>query len=459
MKVPWPQGDWDRVLVYGLGESGKAAVKLLLDRGAYVVAVDRQEGSELGLEGLEGISGLELELGREPLELPVGIEGVVVSPGVPREQPLLQAARAAGIPVIAEVELGFAFLTGPVIGITGSNGKSTTAALTGALLQSAGYSVEVCGNIGVPLCACVEGAEGRVFVVELSSFQLEAVDTFHPRAAALLNVSPDHLDRHGAFSEYLASKTAIFARQTELDLAIINGDDPVVRDVATRARRKLFSRRSRVREGCYLEGESVVEVQSGRADQELFERRDLALHGLQNLENAMAAALLARSMGASAETFPATLASFAALPHRMQRVAMSGGVSWIDDSKGTNIGATLKSLEGFPDHSVHLILGGRSKGADFSPLVTAVAQKARRVYLIGEAAEQIEQALAGAVPLEKSTLLSRAVESAARRVQAGESVLLSPACASFDQYGSFVDRGVHFRELVRRALGLEVDGG
>jgi UDP-N-acetylmuramoylalanine--D-glutamate ligase len=455
MKVPWAQGDWDRVLVYGLGESGKAAVKLLLDRGVYVVAVDRLEGSELGLEGLEGISGLELELGREPRELPAGIEGVVISPGVARDQPLLQAARAAGIPVIAEVELGFAFLNGPVIGITGSNGKSTTAALTGALLQSAGYSVEVCGNIGVPLSACVEGAEGRVFVVELSSFQLEAVDTFHPQAAALLNLSPDHLDRHGDFSEYLASKTAIFAQQTDLDLAIINGDDPVVRDVATRARRKLFSRCSRVREGCYLEGESVVEVRSGRADKELFERRDLALHGLQNLENAMAAALLARSMGASADTFPATLASFAALPHRMQRVAMSGGVAWIDDSKGTNIGATLKSLEGFPDHSVHLILGGRSKGADFSPLVSAVARKARRVYLIGEAVEQIEQVLAGTAPLEKSIVLSRAVESAARQAQAGESVLLSPACASFDQYASFVYRGMHFRELVRRALGVE----
>jgi UDP-N-acetylmuramoylalanine--D-glutamate ligase len=428
MKVPWAHEDWDRVLVYGLGESGKAAVNLLLSRGVRVVAVDRQEGSGLGLEGLEGVSGLELELGREPRELPAGIEGVVVSPGVPRDQPLLQAARAAGIPVIAEVELGFAFVNGPVIGITGSNGKSTTAALTGALLQSAGYSVEVCGNIGVPLSACVEGAEGRVFVVELSSFQLEAVDTFHPRAAALLNLSPDHLDRHG---------------------------DPVVRDVATRARRKLFSRCGRVREGCYLEGDSVIEVHSGSADKELFGRRDLALHGLQNLENAMAAALLARCMGASADTFAATLASFAALPHRLQRVAFSGGIAWIDDSKGTNVGATVKSLEGFPDHSVHLILGGRSKGADFSLLVPAVARKARRVYLIGEAVEQIEQVLAGTVPLEHSSLLSRAVESAARQAQAGESVLLSPACASFDQYASFVDRGVHFRELVRRALGVD----
>ena len=453
MKAPWSQREWHRALVYGLGLSGLAAVRLLRSRGVEVVGVDRRAASELDLGELASDPGVDLLLGQEPTELPGGLDGVVVSPGVPAERPLLAAARQAGIPVIAEVELGWAFVNGPVIGITGSNGKSTTTALTGALLRASGFAVEVCGNIGRPLSACAEGDAGRIFVTELSSFQLETIDGFHPRAAALLNISADHLDRHADLRGYIAAKTRLFDNQGEEDIAVINADDPLVAEVAVSSRRRFFSRLRAVEDGCFLDGDRVVEAAPGRPESELFRRRDLSLPGTHNLENAMAAVLLARAFDAEPAMIAPTLGTFSGLPHRLELVLEQGDVRWYDDSKGTNVGATLKSLEGFADGSVHLILGGRDKGSDFSALASIVERKAVRVYLIGEAADRVAEALTGRVACERADDLATAVASASARVGASEIVLLSPACASFDQYHDFHARGDHFQDLVRALDG------
>jgi UDP-N-acetylmuramoylalanine--D-glutamate ligase len=451
--VPGGVGGWSRALVYGLGLSGLAAARLLRSRGIAVLGVDRRGPQALDLEGeaagpLAADPGVTLALGSEPEQLPEGIDGVVVSPGVPLDRPLLAAARRRGLPILAEVELAWRFLDGPLVGVTGSNGKSTTTALTGELLEADGRRVEVCGNIGVPLSSRVDGEPGRIFVTELSSFQLESISTLKPRAAAWLNLSPDHLDRHADLERYARAKSALFAAQDEDDVAVLNADDPYVAAAATRARRRLFSRRRRVEDGCYVDGDRVVEVSPGREAVELFSRQDLRLPGLHNLENAMAAALLARAMGAGVDSLRSGLERFRGLPHRLQPVAEREGVVWYDDSKGTNVDATRRSLEGFRDGSVLLILGGRNKGADLGGLREMVGRKARLAYFIGEAAEELQAALAGAVAGTIVGDLPRAVAAAAAEARPGEAVVLSPACASFDQYTDFRARGRHFQSLV-----------
>ena len=450
LQVPWSREPWSRALVYGLGLSGRAACGLLLARGVEVLGHDDRPAAELELGELAGREGFRLLPPGAPLP---EVDGVVVSPGVPAGRPLLAAARERSLPVVAEVELAFPFLNGPLVGVTGSNGKSTTTAWTGEILRAAGRAVEVCGNIGRPLAGCVDGPPGRIFVTELSSFQLESVDTLRPQAAALLNLSPDHLDRHGGLERYAGAKAALFARQEEGDVAVLNADDPAVAAVGrrlTRPRRRLFSSRSPVEDGCCLaaDGERIVERAPGEPERTLFRRGDLPLPGAHNLENAMAASLLARACGVEPEALAPGIASFRGLPHRTQRVALLDGVEWIDDSKGTNVGATARSLEGFEDGTVHLILGGRNKGADPADLAPIVARKARRLYLIGEAAELFEQRLGELVPARRCGTMERAVAAAAAAARPGESVLLSPACASFDQYSSFAERGDHFQHLV-----------
>jgi UDP-N-acetylmuramoylalanine--D-glutamate ligase len=455
MNVPWGSGRFARVLVYGLGLSGRAAARFLLARGVAVVGVDRRSAAEIEPLELGDLTGrLELHLGEEPSELRPGLDGVVVSPGVPMDRPLLAAARAAGLPVLAEVELAYPFLEGAVVAITGSNGKSTTTALTGAMLRAAGRQVEVCGNIGQPLCAVVDGPAGRAFVVELSSFQIEGIATFRPHAAALVNLAEDHLDRYSGMAEYGAAKKRLFRDMGPADTAVLNGDDREAAATDTTARRRNFSRLGTVADGCHVLADgSVVEVTPGGAQSLLFHASQVPLAGVQNLENAMAAALLARAAGATATDLPRALAGFEGLPHRLQRIGERGGVTWYDDSKGTNPAATLKSIEGFPEASVLLILGGRNKGADLSILTPLVARKARRVYLIGEAAPELAAALAAGVASESVGTLDRAVQAAAAEARPGEVVVLSPACASFDQFRNYVHRGERFQALVREILG------
>jgi UDP-N-acetylmuramoylalanine--D-glutamate ligase len=445
----------DRVLVYGLGLSGRAAARLLLARGATVLAVD-DKATDAG----DLVGKIELLPGGGSQPLPAGIDTVVVSPGVPLDRPILEDARRRGVPVIAEVELAFPFLNGPVVAITGSNGKSTTTAMVGDMLRAAGFQVEVCGNIGEPLADKVAGPPDRIFVVELSSFQIEGIDTFSPRAAALLNLSEDHLDRYGSLAAYGAAKKRLFYRQSIDAVAVLNADDPETLAVETRARRRLFSRLGPVADGCWAGADGrVAEVAPGRADTELFHASDVPLAGVQNLENAMAAALLARAMGAGPDAIRAGLRGFKGLPHRLQKVGERAGVLFYDDSKGTNPGATLKAIEGFADGTVHLILGGRNKDADLALLTPMVRRKARRAYLIGESARDFETALGGAVPFEISETMERAVSSAAGQARPGEAVVLSPACASFDQFRNFVHRGQVFQELVRNELSRQDTGG
>lgn len=454
-------GAWRRAAVYGLGASGRAALALLRNRGIETLVWDdrpRDDFDRRLLARLESDPSLRLWLGEGDAtataeRIVTTLDAVVVSPGVPTTRPLLLAARARGLPIVGEVELAFAALAGDatVIGITGSNGKSTTAALTGALLAASGRAVSVCGNFGPPFAEAVleSPRPQHVYVVELSSFQLESVDTFRPHAAALLNLSPDHLDRHGDAAAYQAAKTRIFARQKRRDLTVLNADDARLVDLVTPSHRRWFSRRRPVEDGCFVVGERVLEAVPGKPHRHLFARSDVMLSGSHNLENAMAAALLARSQTVSRAHIARALRAFRGLPHRLEVIAEVAGVRFFDDSKGTNVGATVASLEGFEPNSVHLILGGRAKGADFSVLADAVAAAACRVYLIGEAAAAIARALAGTgVALEHDARLARAVASAARQARPGESVVLSPACASFDQFSSFVERGRAFKRLV-----------
>ncbi|HMB53602.1 MAG TPA: UDP-N-acetylmuramoyl-L-alanine--D-glutamate ligase [Thermoanaerobaculia bacterium] len=445
---------WRRVLVYGVGTSGRAAARLLLDRGAAVVGVDGRDPDALDLGPLAVEPRFELV--GEDAPLPRGLDGVVLSPGVPPERPLLAAAREAGLPLISEVELAFPLLAGPVVGVTGTNGKSTTTALAGAMIEAAGHAVEVCGNIGDAVSSRVDGPPGRVFVIELSSYQLEAMESFRPNAAAWLNLTPDHLDRYAGLDAYAAAKESIFARQRTGDVAVLNADDPRTAAAVSRGRRRFFSRLARVADGCLLAGDEIVEVEPGGAETVLFRRGDLPLAGAHNVENAMAAALLARALGAEPEDLRRALAGFRALPHRMERVAEAGGVGWWDDSKATNFAATAKSLADLPDGTVHLILGGRGKGDDPSQVVALAAAKAKRLYLVGEAADHFASVFADAAPIERSGTLDRAVASAAAAARPGDAVLLSPACASFDQFRSFAHRGDVFQQLVHAALA---DGG
>lgn len=453
MRVPWTATEWRRVVVYGLGASGMAATRLLRSQAVGVVGMDTRTMGQLELGELTNDAGLELLLGEEPSQLPAGIDGVVTSPGVPPERPLLVAARERGLPVVSEVELAFQFVDGEIIGITGSNGKSTTTLMTGELLKAAGMDVEVCGNIGVPLSARVEGAPGRIFVTELSSFQLESVDTFHPRVAALLNFSIDHLDWHGDGESYFAAKKRLFRNQQPTDIAVLNADDDRASNVAVEARRRFFSSSGPVQDGCYLDGDIVVEVDPRSGRQPLFKRSDVALPGPHNLENAMAAALVSLAVGADPAVIPQTLAGFRGLPHRLEWVCERRGVTWFDDSKATNFAATARSLEGFEDGSVHLLLGGRNKGGDPAELAEVVQRKVRRIYLVGEAAEEIASALGAKVEMVVAGTLRSAVDDAQQVALAGETVLLSPACASFDQYRDFADRGDQFQQLVRSLNG------
>ncbi|MEM7582138.1 MAG: UDP-N-acetylmuramoyl-L-alanine--D-glutamate ligase [Acidobacteriota bacterium] len=467
--VPWSARPWRRVAVYGLGISGRAALHLLRRHDVQVVAFDDRPAAAIALEEISEDPGIELRVGADVDRLDdlETLDGVVTSPGVPPERPLLAAARQRGLPIIAEVELAFSLLDGEVVGITGSNGKSTTTALAGAMLEAAGRQVEVCGNIGEALSSRVEidgspAATGRdatvgerVFVVELSSFQLEAVDHFRPESAALLNISPDHLDRHHDLDSYLSVKAAIFARQCRDDLAVLNADDARVAGLDVAAHRRFFSSQQKVADGCYLEGERVLEVSPTSAPRPLFVRSDVPLPGPHNLENAMAAALLARAHGAEPDHIVAGMRDFRGLPHRLERVRVRHGVTWYDDSKGTNIAATARSLEGFDDGTVVIILGGRFKGGDLAQLRSLLSRKARRIYLIGEAAPVFAEALSPDVEFEHTGTLEQAVERAASEAQPGEVVLLSPACSSFDQFDNFAQRGRVFQRLVKGLEGGE----
>ncbi|MHB0968377.1 MAG: UDP-N-acetylmuramoyl-L-alanine--D-glutamate ligase [Thermoanaerobaculia bacterium] len=437
-----------KVTVVGAGKSGVASANFLANRGIDVTITDSKSEPEILLAS-QIDPRVRRVFGEHPLDLLDNTDTVVLSPGVPQEIRLLRTAHARGIPVISEIELAFRHLEGDVVAITGSNGKSTTTTLIAEVFRIGGMNPILAGNIGDPLIGAIVPGN-RIYVVELSSFQLETVETFRAKVALLLNIVPDHMDRYNRMEDYEAAKLRVFGNQTPDDVAIVNADDPRTANPPTDARVWSFSSRRAVSAGAWFDGESLV-INAGGPEVRI-PRSGLKLPGIPNVENALAAWLAARAMRVSDDAVREAFATFGGLAHRMVTVRELDGVRWINDSKGTNVDATLKSLEGFRDREVILILGGKDKKGEFERLRDIVERKVRTVLTIGDAAAKIESKLRGCAPLAACGNMQGAVEYARAAAKPGEVVLLSPACASFDQYRNFEERGNHFEELVR---GLE----
>ena len=414
-----------RVLVIGLARSGRAAVSTLRATGENVVAYDADSG--LDSAGIDA----EIRLGNWDDAFLDGVGTVVKSPGVPSEAPPVAAARARGIPIVSEIELGSRLLSSPLIGVTGTNGKTTTSALLGAMLETAGWNVEVAGNIGRPLTSLVGAVDDDAWVVcELSSFQLEDVETLRPRVAVLTNLEPDHLDRHGSFDAYARAKLRAFERQGPDDVAVVPQG---------------FGR---------LPG-NARRVEFAGDDELPAEPR---IPGAHNRENAAAATAAARAIGIPDAAIAEALRTFPGVEHRIEEIATVDGVLYVNDSKATNAAATLRALASFPGRRKHVILGGRGKSEPYD-LLAAALEDGDRAYLIGEAADDLAAALGAAgARFDRVETLERAVEQAASGAAAGDVVLLSPACASFDQFTSFEHRGEEFRRLVENLRGWGPDG-
>jgi UDP-N-acetylmuramoylalanine--D-glutamate ligase len=433
-------------LVVGLKKSGLASAELLVRHGARVCATDLKPLAELGdaqavLDRLGVPYRPQSEARFDEADL------IVLSPDVPFDLPALVAARARGARVIGEVELAAPFLKGRTIGITGSNGKTTTTSLTGHILREAGLPVQVGGNIGTAVTAMVDSSRDNGWnVLELSSFQLESTVAFRAHIAMALNVTQNHLDRHHTFENYAAAKARLFETQQPGDVAVLNADGETTRGYATLTRGEVrwFSGTREVAPGAFLRGDTLY-----LDGAPLLAAREMLLRGRHNAENALAASIAAAAAGVSREAIAAALRTFQAVEHRLEFVASVAGVSYYNDSKATSVDATLKALSAF-DGGLWVILGGKDKGLDYEPLREPLAQKARAALVIGAAARKIGGALAGAVPVVAAGTLDAAVDYARRRAAPGDTVLLAPACASFDQFRSFEHRGEVFKDLVRQ---------
>jgi UDP-N-acetylmuramoylalanine--D-glutamate ligase len=439
-----------RVTVAGAARSGMAAAEFLASRGAAVTLSDvRPE-----LDAADRLRALDirLELGGHREETFTGAELVVVSPGVPPEQPAIAAARARGVPVVAEVELASRFLPGRVIAITGTKGKSTTTVLTGRMLGAAGFDVTVGGNIGSPLSAQIVGSTPRTLhVVETSSFQLEQIQTFHPWIAVMLNFSPDHLDRHPDVAAYAAAKARIFENQTADDYAVVNADDPTVLRMARagRAAIRLFGR-SPLSHGTTVEDGWVVHRRAETTER-LVPLSAVHLIGAHLVDDVLAAAAVGVLAGVTSAAMTAAVDGFRGLEHAMELVADEAGVRFVNDSKATNVDAALHAIESF-DRGLVPILGGRFKGGDLRLLRQPLAARARGAVVFGEAADLMADALGGAVPVRRAGSMGEAVELAFDLARPAGVVLLAPACASFDMFRDYAERGRRFKEEVARVL-------
>ena len=440
-----------RVLVVGLGKSGLAAARFLKTLGARVTVSDARpalliaELSELLDQGFmveAGSHGL-LTFRRQDL--------IVVSPGVPMSTPELKQVRAMGAHIIGELELGFEYLKGEVLAVTGSNGKTTTTTLIGEILKAAGRDTLVGGNIGRPVTAMVEESKDESWsVLEVSSFQLETVETFRPRIAMVLNITPDHLDRHGTFEVYAGLKARITEFQTGEDFLVLNGEDKETQMIAAKTKAQVywFSGRRPMKQGAFVHGESILFVaREGAKAEPVMPVAEISLAGAHNVENVLAAVCAARLAGVESETIRAAVREFKAVEHRLEFVREVGGVRYFNDSKATNVDATMKAVEAFAG-GVHLILGGKDKGSDYRVLETLLRERVKTVITIGSAAEKIEHQLAGVVKIERAETIERAVALVRERASAGDTVLLAPACASFDQFENYEHRGRVFKELV-----------
>ncbi|HEX6458205.1 MAG TPA: UDP-N-acetylmuramoyl-L-alanine--D-glutamate ligase [Thermoleophilaceae bacterium] len=429
-RPPLPPGPY---LVVGLARSGAAAVRLLRNHGE-VMGCDSGAPAQA-----EDLGGADVRLRSDGLDLLPRAATVIKSPGVPQQAPVIVAARERGLEVMGELELSWRLIPNEFIAVTGTNGKTTTVELLGAIHRAAGRAVEVAGNVGTPLASLAGSIDpGATVVCEASSFQLEDSSEFAPECAVLLNVSEDHLDRHGSFDNYVAAKLRVFQNQGEDDVAVLEA-------------------------GFAGQPGRAATVRFGGADSDLAEREgalwwqgvrmlptsEIRLRGRHNLENAMAAAAAALARGVEPDAVCAALRTFAGVPHRLEEVAKRDGVLFVNDSKATNVASALVGIEAF-DGGVHLIAGGSLKGGGFGGLREAVASRCRACYLIGEAADQLEADLAGTVPLHRCGDLEHAVAAAAHAARPGDTVLLSPACASFDQFKNYEERGDSFRALANQ---------
>jgi len=432
------------VLVVGMGKSGLAAVQLLCEHGARVEACDNRPLEQLK-EAASVLAACNVRFTIQSAASFRGRDLIVVSPGVPADLPELKEAQARGTLVIGELELASWFLQGPVIGITGSNGKTTTTAMTGHVLKACGIPCQVGGNIGTPPTSLVQSSRpGQWNVLELSSFQLETIRRFRAQIGVVTNVTPDHLDRHQTLEAYAAAKARLFENQTAEDYAVLNADDPICLRYAATVRGKTlwFSSSKPVTPGLWFDGENIR-----LGGEHVIAARDFPLRGRHNLENAMAAAAAAHLAGAPVAGITAALKCFPGVEHRLEFVRAVRGVSYYNDSKATNVDATLKALEAFPG-GVWIILGGKDKNSDYRPLREPLQAKAKAALLIGKAAPIIAEHLGNAVRQIPCGDLASAVEIAARDAEPGDVVLLAPACASFDQFESFEHRGRVFKQLV-----------
>ena len=438
-----------RVLVVGLARTGVATALFCAARGAAVTASESRTEAEIGdsVAQLRAV-GVTLELGGHQQPTFLRQDLIVPSPGVPADALPLLAARAKGIAIWSEIELAYRFLQGTLIGITGSNGKTTTTSLVEHILKTASFPTILAGNIGTPLISCVNDMnKTTVTVVELSSFQLEMIDTFRPNISVFLNLTPDHLDRHHTMESYASAKARIFENQTEQDAAVLNADDAATLPFAPRHPQVYwFSRKEHVAHGTSLCGDEIVFRHDGK-DEPVMLRNEIPLVGDHNLENVLAAVAAARLAGAESTDIAKGVRTFAGVEHRLEFVAEIGGVRYYNDSKATNVDATLKALDAFPGR-ILIILGGKDKGSDYTVLQSPLRKKAILALLIGAAAEKIEKQIAGSAPVERAGTLERAVEIASHVARPGDVVLLAPACASFDQFQNYEHRGRVFKELV-----------
>ncbi|MGA2413801.1 MAG: UDP-N-acetylmuramoyl-L-alanine--D-glutamate ligase [Candidatus Sulfotelmatobacter sp.] len=445
-----------RVLVVGLGKSGVASALFLKAHGAQVTVSDTKSGDELRNEIPVLLDhGITVETGGHGERTFRGQDFIVVSPGVPMDTPALVQARSLGEAVIGEVELAAQFLPGPIVAITGSNGKTTTTTLTGEILTASGFPALVGGNIGTPAISLVERAQPETAIVlEISSFQLETIKTFRPKVAVILNVTPDHLDRHRTFGAYVNAKARIFENQTSADFAVLNEDDPTCVSLASRTRAQVFwfSRQKEVKQGAWVREGNIV-IREGQQQREIMLASEIPLKGAHNLENVLAAVCASALMGCAPEKIRPAVRDFKAVEHRLEFVATIRGVDYYNDSKATNVDATIKAMESFPAN-IHLILGGKDKGSDYSVLNDLLRQRVKRVYTIGAAAEKIESQIVSSKSGGPETVHAETLENALRKANAaaqpGDVVLLAPACASFDQFKNYEQRGQVFKEIVRK---------
>jgi len=440
-----------RVLVVGLGKSGVASALFLKKHGARVTVSDAKPEDQLRSEiPLLLDHGITVETGGHGDRTFRGQDLIVVSPGVPVDAPHLVQARALGEPVIGEIELAAQFLPGPIVAITGSNGKTTTTTLVGEILGAGGLPTVVGGNIGTPAISLFERATANTWaVLEVSSFQLETVQTFRPRIAVILNITPDHLDRHRTFEAYAGAKARIFENQQSDDFAVLNEDDPACVNLVKRVNAQLFwfSRQKEVQRGAWLSGGRILFRDAAR-QQEIMLVADIPLKGAHNVENALAGVCVGMLVGSSPERIREAIRNFKAVEHRLEFVARIRNVDYYNDSKATNVDATIKALESFPAN-IHLILGGKDKGSDYSVLNDLLRRRVKRVYTIGAAAAKIESQIKEAADIFHAETLEKAIRRAAQDAKPNDIVLLAPACASFDQFDSYEHRGKVFKDVVK----------